>query len=173
VDCCGDGDVLSNAVWFAPLTCQREGNRRAGSPRKSTSPPIDQPPVPALPGNSRYRPQHPSNPDVFEDAEEVPASTSTNSLVFVESPNKRGVPIAPGTEDLLDDEPPPPAPQGMFAVNRVKSLPTPPVGPVLPNFDDLMVTRTMSRSPANEQEGVNSVRRMPSVVKKFGKRIAK
>jgi hypothetical protein len=69
--------------------------------------------------------------------------------------------------------------------NRVKNLPTPPVGPVLPDFDDLMVSRKASRSPVPPTAGSGSggagaggaeeggVKRKPSVVKKLRDRMVK
>jgi hypothetical protein len=49
------------------------------------------------------------------------------------------------TENLMDENDlQPPSRQrggGGGPINRVKTLPTPPVGPVLPDFNDLMVTR--------------------------------
>ena len=48
-----------------------------------------------------------------------------------------------------------------------KSLPTPPVGPVLPDFDDLMPTRTRSRGEPVDQ----GVKRKASVVKKLKDRM--
>ena len=66
----------------------------------------------------------------------------------------------------------PPQRQRGGTINRVKTLPTPPVGPVLPDFEDLMATRKASRSPAlaNEESGV---KRKPSVVKKLRDRMVK
>jgi hypothetical protein len=68
-------------------------------------------------------------------------------------------------------------------MNRVKTLPTPPVGPVLPDFDDLMVSRKASRSPALPGGGGGAggggggdeggVKRKPSVVKKLRDRMVK
>lgn len=66
-------------------------------------------------------------------------------------------------------------------MNRVKTLPTPPVGPVLPDFDDLMVSRKASRSPALPGGGgvgsgggdEGGVKRKPSVVKKLRDRMVK
>jgi len=77
------------------------------------------------------------------------------------------------TENLMDDNESQPQRQRKgTAINRVKTLPTPPVGPVLPDFEDLMVTRKASRSPAlvNEESGV---KRKPSVVKKLRDRMVK
>ena len=63
-------------------------------------------------------------------------------------------------------------------VDRVKGLPTPPIGPVLPDFDDLVVSRTRSRGrtvstyeAAQSKElgvqGEDGLRRKTSVVKKL------
>jgi hypothetical protein len=102
----------------------------------------------------------------------------------VDSPNSkaksRGAPTQlpppisyPGsgaTENLIDenDSLRPAFPSGS---GRAKNLPTPPVGPVLPDFDDLMVTRKASRSPALAAE--EGVKRKPSVVKKLRDRMVK
>ena len=53
--------------------------------------------------------------------------------------------------------------------NRAKNLPTPPVMPVFPDFDDLLPTRTMSRT--DKHESGEGVKRKPSMVKKLKDRI--
>ena len=70
-------------------------------------------------------------------------------------------------------------------VNRVKGLPTPPVGPVMPDFGDLVISRSGSlrRSGANspslvpdmqaQQAGGGTVKRKTSMVKKLKDRMAK
>lgn len=139
---------------------------------------------PVLNTNSNSHPRYPSET----------TSNSTDGFVVIDSPNSKAksrgaptqLPLPPPaqqqqqTEDLLDDHlgeslhPPAPA----FPVNRVKNLPTPPVGPVLPDFDDLMVSRRTSRSPgiAGAGAGVedpSAVKRKPSVVKRLRDRVAK
>ena len=70
-------------------------------------------------------------------------------------------------------------------MNRVKGLPNPPIGPVMPEFEDLAASRPSSRSrgisasalpSSGESGGVESsggVRRKPSVVKKLKDRVGK
>ena len=74
--------------------------------------------------------------------------------------------------------------RGYQPKNRVKNLPTPPVGPVLPDFDDLMVSRKASRSPSGyssqQPQGggvaageAGAVKRKPSVVKRMRDKMVK
>ena len=121
---------------------------------------------------------------------QVPATATrddsdSNGFVVVDSPNSkakaRGAPTqlpppaTQGTEDLLDDdlEDESLRPPAFPAANRVKNLPTPPVGQVLPDFSDLMVNRRQSRSPGIEADSSGSVKRKPSVVKKLRDRMVK
>lgn len=135
-----------------------------------------------------------------------------DGFVVVDSPNskakQRGAPtqLPPpifsrhqASEDLLDDD----LDNGNLRLpesksrsqatyptkNRTKNLPTPPVGPVLPDFADLMVSRKASRSPSGYNQNGNSsgtstgntppnqeeggVKRKPSVVKKLRDRMVK
>lgn len=126
--------------------------------------------------------------DVFQDAQENIDFTNPDGFVVVDSPNSKAKskgaptrlppPIYPPdgpTENLIDENEnnlQPPTRQRGSTMNRVKTLPTPPVGPVLPDFEDLMVSRKASRSPAlvNEESGV---KRKPSVVKKLRDRMVK
>jgi len=138
-----------------------------------------------------YDKQQEEKEDIFQDAQEqlevTPDFTSPDGYVVVDSPNSKakskGAPtrLPPSiyppeeqlTENLIDDQPAGNA-RGApaFPVNRVKNLPTPPVGPVLPDFEDLMVSRKASRSPALAPEE-SGVKRKPSVVKKLRDRMVK
>ena len=70
---------------------------------------------------------------------------------------------------------------GVPPMNRVKGLPTPPIGPVIPDFDDLVVSRTRSRQRAvstsdgqrdlGVPEDGSGLRRKTSMVKKIKERI--
>lgn len=129
--------------------------------------------------------QHLANVNVLPSEQED--SSNSNGFVVIDSPNSkakaRGAPTqlppptqgAQASEDLLDDdlEDESLRPPAFPAANRVKNLPTPPVGQVLPDFSDLMVNRRQSRSPGIETESSGSVKRKPSVVKKLRDRMVK
>lgn len=171
---------------------QRDGNRRAASPKKSgpITPTSEYPPVPALPAYSpdaKGKPAFfsrtseratPEAEDMFEDAQEtLPAASSGRTNVNggehvpvsspKSAPRRQTNPAARSGSgsgsgfDLLDDDlaDHPNATNGAPAfpvVNRVKNLPTPPVGPVLPSFDDLLIARHNSRSPAGTAAGAGA-----------------
>jgi hypothetical protein len=139
--------------------------------------------------------------DVFQDAQETlefnpttttPDFTNPDGFVVIDSPNSKAKskgaptrlppPIYPPsggpTENLIDENDqlrPPSRSRAGPTMNRVKTLPTPPVGPVLPDFEDLMVSRKASRSPAlaAEESGNGGVKRKPSMVKKMRDRMVK
>lgn len=63
-----------------------------------------------------------------------------------------------------------------FAANRVKTLPLPPVGQVMPDFDDIVAGRTRNGSltPGTDEEGGGGgVKRKTSIVKRLKDRIVK
>lgn len=63
-----------------------------------------------------------------------------------------------------------------FAANRVKTLPLPPVGQVMPDFDDIVTRRrgmSGTLTPGTDEEGAGGVKRKTSIVKRLKDRMVK
>lgn len=63
-----------------------------------------------------------------------------------------------------------------FAANRVKTLPLPPVGQVMPDFDDIVTRRrgmSGTLTPGTDDEGTGGVKRKTSIVKRLKDRMVK
>ena len=96
-----------------------------------------------------------------------------NDFVFVESPHSKARALrALRKEQLAREQAENPAPR---SADRVKTLPTPPVAPVLPDFADIVQPRQNSppEGGIDERAGGGIVRRKASVVKKLRDRIVK
>ncbi len=108
-------------------------------------------------------------PFQMEGLEEVTAEGT--DYVLVQSPHSKARALrALRKEQLAREQAELPSAQPS---NRVKTLPTPPVAPVLPDFDDIVPPRrAFPEYTANEVMG-GGVRRKGSVVKKLRDRIVK
>lgn len=170
-----------SAVHMSLTFVQRESNRSPmRSPRNETTSPIDE-----APGekkgifNRSTKPSSPQKQAFVAPLEDEAGLPDHSDFVFVESPNSKAraaralqkeqsgpvdyTATQAADMELLMDTPVQNGKPARPAKTRTKTLPMPPVGPVLPDFDDLMPTRTVSRD-----EGV---KRKTSVVKKFKDRM--
>lgn len=136
--------------------------------------------VPLFPRNAGRTSPHSNTTATFrtemegEGIEEMGPDSTGTDFVFVESPHSKARALrALRKEQLAREQAAMPAPQPQ-SVNRNMTLPTPPVYPVLPSFDDILASRKVTPPSGDVDEALGGgVRRKPSVVKKIRDRMVK